>query len=137
MITSLNRDIFESFRDIFVRIGTISADLGTLGEIPGHFGKIRDIFHGTRTKFTGRMVGKRDAAVGTLFELSGRRILVRDVGITSESHTFWDILFGTFRIAGHFGVKEEWDVGNILGTLRWLRSLGHLIWDTLASFGTF
>ena len=99
MITSLNRDIVESFRDIFDRIGTFSEDLGTLGEIPGHFGKMSDIFHGTRTKFTGRMVGKRDAAVGTLFELSGRRILVRDVRITSKSRTLWDILFGTFRIA--------------------------------------
>ena len=67
MIPSLNRDIFESFRDIFDRIGTISTDLGTLGEIPGHFGKFWDICHGTRTKFTGRTVGKRDAAVGTLF----------------------------------------------------------------------
>ncbi len=79
MITSLNRDIFESFRDIFDRIGTFSEDLGTLGEIPGQFGKIWDIFHGTRTKFTGRTVGKMDAAVGTLFEFgtsdfgSGRR----------------------------------------------------------------
>ena len=130
MITSLIRDIFESFRDIFDRIGTFSEDLGTLGEIPGHFGKIWDIFHGTRTKFTGRMVGKRDAAVGTLFELSGRLILVRDVRITSKSQTLWDILFGTFRIAGHFGVKDEWDVGNILGMLRGLRSFGQLIWDT-------
>ena len=57
MIPSLNRDIFGSFRDIFDRIGTISEDLGTLGEIPGHFGNIWDIFHGTRTKFTGRTVG--------------------------------------------------------------------------------
>ena len=34
-----------------------------------------------------------------------------------------DILFGTFRIGGHFGVKEELDVGNIFGMLRGLRSL--------------
>ena len=74
---------------------------------------------------------------------SGRCLNFRDVGITSESdflgHSLrsWSPLFGTFRIVGPFGVKEAWDVSNIFGTLRGLRSLGHLIWDTSESFWTF
>ena len=51
--------------------------------------------------------------------LSGRLELRDILGLKR----FRDILFGTFRIAGHFGVKEEWDVGNIFGMLRGLRSL--------------
>ena len=75
MITSLNRDIFESFRDIFDRIGTFSEDLGTLGEIPGHFG----------TFSTGHGRNLRDVRLEKWTLLSGRCLNFRDVG-------FW---FGT------------------------------------------
>ena len=114
-----NWDISESFPDIFEEIGTISMEIGTSGEIPGHLGKIWDVFHRTRMIFQGRTVGKWDAAVGTLL---GRRILVQDVGITSESQTFWDILFvhgllcsGRLELQDPLGLKRRGTSGTFLG----------------------
>ena len=80
---------------------------------------------------SGRCLNFRDviSSLGHSDFGSRRRDNKRESDFLGHSLRSWSPLFGTFRIAGPFGVKEAWDVRNIIGTLCGLRSLGHLIWD--------